>query len=117
MSATGLELAPSGVSPTRAQRLAAWASEKATAGRQFTAGQYTITLVDDLTCAVTPANRVSVTMNLRVERAGVDVTPPGLNPVTLVNPPLYVREPDGTLTLSPARALRAAVIDLLRTYA
>lgn len=108
--------APSGVTPTRAQRLAAWVNDKSTAGRQFTRGAYTITVVDDLVCTVTASNKVAVTFNLRVETGGRDVTPRDLNPVTIVNPPLYVREVDGTPTLSPARALRDIVLDLLRTF-
>lgn len=117
MSSTGLSDPPaSGSNPTRAQRLAAWVNDKSTAGRQFTRGAYTITIVDDLVCTVTASNRVALTFNLRVERGGLDVTPRDLNPVTVVNPPLYVREADGTPTLSPARALRDIVLDLLRAF-
>lgn len=117
MSAAGLsDPVASGVTPTRAQRLAAWVNEKTTAGRQFTVGAWTITVVDDLVCTVTASNKVAVSFNLRVERDGQDRTPSDLNPVTIVNPPLYVREADGSLTLSPARALRDTVLDLLKAY-
>ena len=101
---------------TKAQKRTTWLAAKGTKGRQFSRGAFTFTLLDDLTVTTTAAGTPVITLNLGITRDGVDVTPPDLNPIVIVNPPLAVRAADGTPTLNPATALRDIVLDILKGY-
>lgn len=59
-------------------------------GRSIKRGQFTVTL----TSAPTFTDDV-LTFSISIERGGQDITPPDLNPIRIVNPPVLVEDPAG----------------------
>ena len=66
----------------------------------------------------------TVTLSIRVTRIsnGNDVTPANLNPITIVNPPILVPDPAGTIDLGEDRGMHrlaplAALLDIIRGLA
>ena len=66
----------------------------------------------------------TVTLSIRITRIsnGNDVTPANLNPITIVNPPILVPDPAGTIDLGEDRGMhrlapQAALLAILRGLA
>jgi hypothetical protein len=70
-------------------------------GRTLRQGDYNYTL-DTMVGGVTgdgiPTIVASITIRER-KGGGVEVTPPDLNPVTIVNPPMWVLDPNGDINI------------------
>lgn len=102
---------------TRVAKAAALTAIGRMAGRTFNAGKHTIEVLDDLAYDRSGSNLV-IRFSLRVTltASGIDVTPPDLNPITVVNPPMATRDATGTATVNPLAAFRDVVLDILKGY-
>lgn len=83
--------APSVIERSRV-KAEALAALPALAGRSVTRGRFTVTILD--------APRVvahKLVFRVRIERDGIDVTPPDLNPIEVTNPPVLVEDPAGSI--------------------
>jgi hypothetical protein len=73
----------------------AWVDQDLSEGWNFNYRGYKV----ELTAAMDLVNG-NVVFQAALSKAGVDVTPADLNPITIVNPPYLVQDPGGDVTLT-----------------
>ena len=79
----------------KALKAQAWAAEGLAEGWNFNYRGHKV----ELTAAM-DASSGDVLFTARIEKAGVDVTPPDLNPIRIVNPPYLVEDAAGDVTIA-----------------
>lgn len=102
--------------PTERARLKgrAFSALSSLAGQSWSRGKLTATIIDG---PHVDASERMVSLSVRVTRDGRDITPPDLNPISYVNPPILVPDAAGDVDRDGQRFredLRAALLTIVR---